>query len=84
MLRDLLVPRVSITVPMAQEFLDEEEQLVLLTHEQSMALRRMARDKRTVITGCAGSGKTMLAVEHATATCRDLRSRILMISSGEA
>jgi len=65
MLRDLLVPRVSIPVPMAQEFLEEEEQLVLLTHDQSIALRRMARDKRMVITGCAGSGKTMLAVEHA-------------------
>jgi superfamily I DNA/RNA helicase len=49
---------------MAAEFLEEEEALVLLTHEQSMLLARMRRDPRMVIRGCAGSGKTMLAVEH--------------------
>lgn len=64
-LRELLAPEVRIEVPLAVDFLEEEEQLVLLTHEQSMALARMQRDKRMVIHGCAGSGKTMLAVEHA-------------------
>ena len=62
--RQLLAPQVQITVPMAAEFLDEEEALILLTHEQSMLLARMRRDPRMVIRGCAGSGKTMLAVEH--------------------
>jgi hypothetical protein len=64
-LRALLAPRVSIRVPLAEEILHEEAQLVVLTLEQSRALRRLTRDKRMVITGCAGSGKTMLAVEHA-------------------
>jgi len=63
--RELLAPEVRIEVPLAVDFLEEEEQLVLLTHEQSMALARMQRDKRMVVHGCAGSGKTMLAVEHA-------------------
>lgn len=34
MLRDLLAPRVQIRVPMAAHFSDEEERLILLTHEQ--------------------------------------------------
>ena len=71
--RELLAPQVEIRVPMAAEFLDEEEALVLLTHEQSMLLARMRRDPRMVIRGCAGSGKTMLAVEHARRLAADGR-----------
>jgi hypothetical protein len=63
--RETLAPRVRIEVPMATEFLEEEEQLVLLTHEQSALLNRFGRERRMVVTGCAGSGKTMLAVERA-------------------
>jgi hypothetical protein len=65
MLRQLLAPDVQIEVPMAEEFLDEEEALVTLTHEQAKLLNHHARNKRMVVTGCAGSGKTMLAVEQA-------------------
>jgi hypothetical protein len=64
-LRELLAPDVVIEVPMASEFLEEEEALIRLTHEQAMLLNRFGRDRRMVITGCAGSGKTMLAVEQA-------------------
>ena len=71
--RELLAPQVHIKVPMAAEFLEEEEALVLLTHEQSMLLARMRRDLRMVIRGCAGSGKTMLAVEHARRLAADGR-----------
>src|SRR5213078_2958594 len=69
-LRDLLAPDVRIEVPMASEFLDEEEALITLTHEQGMLLNRFGRDRRMVITGCAGSGKTMLAVEQARRLAR--------------
>jgi hypothetical protein len=65
MLRELLAAEVRIEVPMAAEFLEEEEQLITLTHEQAALLARFGRDPRMVITGCAGSGKTMLAVERA-------------------
>ena len=64
-LRERLVPRVEIEVPMAEQFLDEEVQLIRLTHDQTMLLRRYGRDRRMVVTGCAGSGKTVLAVEQA-------------------
>jgi hypothetical protein len=64
-LTEILAPNVRIEVPMATDFLDEEEQLITLTHQQSMLLNRYGRDLRMVVTGCAGSGKTMLAVEQA-------------------
>ena len=64
MVRDLLAPSVLLRVPMAEEILDEEEALIRLTSEQSLALARIARNRRLVVYGCAGSGKTMLAVEH--------------------
>lgn len=65
MLRELLAPDVRIEVPMAAEFLEEEAALITLTHQQALLLNRFARDRRMVITGCAGSGKTMLAIEQA-------------------
>jgi len=61
----ILEEAVEIRVPMAEAFLAEDEQLVELTREQALALRRLARNHRMAIYGCAGSGKTMLAVEHA-------------------
>jgi hypothetical protein len=65
MLRDLLAPSVTIEVPMAAAFLEEEQALVELTREQSFVLSRLDRNPRVAVYGCAGSGKTMLAVEHA-------------------
>jgi hypothetical protein len=71
MLRDLLAPHVSIKVPIAAAFLEEERALVQLTRDQSLLLARMARNPRMAIYGCAGSGKTMLAVEHAKRLAAD-------------
>lgn len=64
MLRELLAPTVTLRVPMAEKILEEEAALIQLTAEQSVALRRMGRNRRLAVYGCAGSGKTMLAVEH--------------------
>lgn len=70
-LRDLLAPSVSITVPLGEQLMDEAAELESLTLEQSRLLLRMRRDARMVITGCAGSGKTMLAINHAQRLARD-------------
>ena len=70
MLRELLAPSVSLRVPMAEQILDEEVALIQLTSEQSLALARLGRNRRLVVYGCAGSGKTMLAVEHAKRLAR--------------
>lgn len=82
-IRNILAPRVRIEVPMAAEFLEEEEALVLLTHEQTVALERMRRDPRMVVTGCAGSGKTMLAVEHSKRLAREGK-RVLFVCFNRA
>ncbi len=65
MLRNLIAPTRRIEIPLAAAFHEEDDQLVELTREQSMLLSRMTRNRRMAIHGCAGSGKTMLGVEHA-------------------
>ena len=62
---ELLVPTVELRVPMAEAFADEEQALVRLTDDQALGLRQLQRVARVAVVGCAGSGKTMLAVEHA-------------------
>jgi hypothetical protein len=68
---DLLAPSVEIRVPLGETLMEEEAALESLTREQSRLLLRMRRDPRMVITGCAGSGKTMLAVAHAHRLARE-------------
>lgn len=65
MLEKLLAPTFSIEVPMATLFEEEDRQLVELTEQQAALLNHFGRDRRMVVTGCAGSGKTMLAIERA-------------------
>jgi hypothetical protein len=65
MLRERLTPTIEVELPLAEKFLEEEEQLTKLTREQTLLLRRFGRNRRMAVSGCAGSGKTMLAVEQA-------------------
>lgn len=71
LLRDHLAPTVTIPVPLATKILDDEERLIELTTEQSRLLLRSWREPRMAVTGCAGSGKTVLAVEFAERRARD-------------
>ncbi len=77
-LRELLAPDVRIEVPMAARFLDEEEELITLTHRQAELLSRLGRNPRMLVRGCAGSGKTMLAVEQAKRFARDGRESLFV------
>ena len=52
-------------VPLSQTVADDEERIIELTEEQFEILAQLARHRRAAITGCAGSGKTLLAVEKA-------------------
>lgn len=79
MLRELLVPPMEIEVPLAEKFLDEEVALIELTQDQTMLLRRFASARRMVIAGCAGSGKTMLAVEQAKWLRREKGLRVAFV-----
>jgi hypothetical protein len=65
MLRDLFARDVELRAPLAQTFRTEEDDLIRLTAEQSALLGRLGQTRRMRVTGCAGSGKTMLGVEQA-------------------
>ena len=47
-------------------FVQEREQLIRLTEQQYSILDALQRHRRAAVSGCAGSGKTMLAAEKAT------------------
>ena len=64
-IREILAPELRIDVPLAEEFMEEQEQQFTLTHEQALLLHRHGRQRRMVVTGPAGSGKTFLAMERA-------------------
>lgn len=64
-LRNLLRPDFSPQERLADRLIDDELGLVLLTQQQANALRKMTINNHLAVIGCAGSGKTLLAVEHA-------------------
>jgi hypothetical protein len=51
--------------PLVFELRDDEQRLLRLTEEQFSVLDMLSRNQRAAIAGCAGSGKTLLAVEKA-------------------
>jgi len=52
------------------QFVQEQRQLLRLTEQQYQILDVLNRQRQALICGCAGSGKTMLAVEKATRLAR--------------
>lgn len=61
----LLARSFQIKTPLGVELAYEDERLVELTERQMMILDFLSNRRRAAIKGCAGSGKTMLAVEKA-------------------
>jgi hypothetical protein len=55
----------ELRTPLGVEIEYEDQQLIQLTEQQFMALSLLGDRRRVAIGGCAGSGKTMLAVEKA-------------------
>jgi hypothetical protein len=62
---DLLAPTRALRLPLAQSIRREGERMVELTGRQYMLLDMLRNQRRVAISGCAGTGKTMLAVEQA-------------------
>ncbi len=69
-LMDLLSPSWDLQPLLATEILEEEQELARLTEEQFIMLDFLGRHRRAAISGCAGSGKTTLAVEKARRLAR--------------
>lgn len=63
---DLLSPSWELRPLLSATIRAEEEELTRLTEEQFEMLDFLNRHRRAAITGCAGSGKTTLAVEKAS------------------
>lgn len=61
----LLARSFTIHTPLGVELAQDDEKLVELTEQQMSILQFLRTRRRAAIAGCAGSGKTMLAVEKA-------------------
>jgi hypothetical protein len=61
----LLASSFQLRTPLGVEIEYEDNRLIELTDNQMMALSFLGDRKRVSIAGCAGSGKTMLAIEKA-------------------
>ena len=75
----------SIRNPLLSERVGvHEHYLCRLTEDQCGALISLDRNRRVVIRGCAGSGKTMLAVEKARRLAQDDGLKVLYTCFNEA
>jgi len=61
----LLARSFKLTTPLSVELDKEDKKLIELTERQFGLLNFLGSHRRALIAGCAGSGKTMLAVEKA-------------------
>jgi hypothetical protein len=61
----LIAPSTQLRHPLTVQIADEEREILRLTEEQFKVLGQLNRIRRAAISGCAGSGKTLLAVEKA-------------------
>lgn len=64
-LRELLMPGFDLSAPLAVRIRDDEEQFLTLTESQKTVLSLLSRLRRVAVSGGAGTGKTVLAVEKA-------------------
>jgi hypothetical protein len=68
----------ELRTPLGVEIEYEDQKLIQLTEQQFMALSLLGDRRRVAIGGCAGSGKTMLAVEKAR-QFSELNMNVLLI-----
>ena len=77
-LRKALAPTTKIRRTQKQNVEDVVEQLIELTDQQAQVLHFMKRQRRALITGGAGTGKTVLAVEKAKQLAQEGFSVLLL------
>jgi len=64
-LTQLLAPRFELRQPLGPVMAEEDRQLLRLTEQQFGVLDLLGRQRRVSVTGGAGTGKTLLAMEKA-------------------
>ncbi|GIK76206.1 MAG: nuclease [Chloroflexota bacterium] len=62
---DLLAKSFSLRTPLGVELAYQDERLIELTEQQMQVLDMLSFQRRATVCGCAGSGKTILALEKA-------------------
>lgn len=79
----LLANSFELKTPLGIDLERDDEKLVGLTERQFQALTLLGRRKRVAIAGCAGSGKTMLAVKKVQQFC-ELGWNVLLVCYNSA
>lgn len=69
-LDDLIGRNIFLRNPLSAQLADEERELLRLTEAQFDVLHHLRNFRRAAICGCAGSGKTLIAVEKALRAAR--------------
>ncbi len=65
LVRNILAPTVVVEITLGAEIDGEQQRVVRLDEQQKELLNNFSRAPRVDVTGMAGSGKTLLAIEHA-------------------
>lgn len=76
-LEKLLAQSFSLRVPTGVAIREDSRRLIELTETQFRLLDALARNRRMLVTGGAGTGKTLLAIEKAKRLARDQGFRTL-------
>ena len=79
----LLANSFELKTPLSVDIERDDEKLVELTERQFQTLSLLGRRKRVAIAGCAGSGKTMLAVKKGQQFC-ELGLNVLFVCYNSA
>ncbi|MEW4529182.1 NERD domain-containing protein [Maioricimonas sp. JC845] len=75
---DRLLPEFQIVRSLSSQLDEQERGLARLTSEQIRLMEAMRGNRRLLIEGCAGSGKTLMALEKAMRLTRDGK-RVLLL-----
>jgi hypothetical protein len=78
MVQDLLASSFAFRTPLGVELEEEDEKIIQLTEQQMLVLQILRKRRRAAIAGCAGSGKTMLALNKAR-LLSDQGFRVLLV-----
>lgn len=78
LIEDILCKSIEVNPPLRSAVDDVEQQRIRLTANQAKVFRVIGGRRRAVVSGGAGTGKTVLAVEKAKALARDGLSVLLL------
>lgn len=78
LLVSLIAPSLEMKSLLASRIGNDQAQILTLTKQQYNVLNQLRRRRKALITGCAGSGKTALAVEKAKRLAHGEGMRVLL------